>query len=84
MSDDIIGMEDMMLIYEVTDRFEIDRESISVPLEKEGTGDVVRLSDGGIEITVPATIATREWLPALQAELERLGFQLEEGDEDEP
>ena len=28
MSEEIIGMDDMMAIYEVTDRFGIDRESI--------------------------------------------------------
>ena len=40
MPGEIIGMEDMMAIYEVTDRFEIDRETISVPLEKLGDGSV--------------------------------------------
>ena len=34
MSDEIIGMDDMMAVYQVTDEFGIDRESISVPLEK--------------------------------------------------
>ena len=42
MSEQIIGMDDMMAVYEVTDRFGIDRETISVPLEKEGHGNVVR------------------------------------------
>jgi hypothetical protein len=83
MTDDIIGMEDMISIYEITDRFGIDRESISVPLEKMETGAVTRLPDGGIEITAPVTTSTREWLPVLQAELDRLGFQLKNDDEDE-
>ena len=84
MTEDIIGMEDMMSIYEVTDRFGIDRESISVPLEKAGKGAVSRQADGGIEITVPATVSTQEWLPVLQAQLEGLGLELQDGDEDEP
>ncbi|MCI0440836.1 MAG: hypothetical protein L0177_17150 [Chloroflexi bacterium] len=82
MGDDIIGMDDMMAIYEVTDRFDIDRESISVPLEKEGDGSVTRNLDGTLEITVPAVKPTREWLPVLEARLKQLGFLLAE-DEDE-
>ena len=82
MGDEIIGMEDMMAIYEVTDRFGIDRESISVPLEKGGTGAVRRQADG-VEILAPAAMPTREWLPTLGAELLRLGFELQASD-DEP
>ncbi len=80
MPDDIIGMDDMMAVFEVTDRFGIDREQISVPLEKSGLGAVRKDASGGVEIVVPAQVPTREWLPTLQAELERLGFQLQEED----
>ena len=83
MTDDIIGMQDMMAIYDVTDRFGIDREAISVPLEKAEAGGVSRQSGGGIEVTVPAKIPIRQWLPTLEAELERLGFALEDIDNDE-
>ncbi len=78
MTEDIIGMDDMMAVYEVTDRFGIDRESISVPLEKDGSGAVAKQPDGGVEITVPATMSTEAWLPALLAELQRLGFELQD------
>ena len=78
MTDDTIGMDDMMAVYEITDQFGIDRETISVPLEKEGDGTVSRQPDGALEIVVPATSTTREWLPALKAELQRLGFELQE------
>lgn len=82
MTNDIIGMDDMMAVYEVTDRFGIDRESISVPLEKDGAGAVSRQFTG-VEITVPLTIPVREWLPTLQGELVRLGFLiLEDGDDE--
>ncbi len=83
MTDDIIGMQDMMAIYEVTDRFGIDREAISVPLEKAEGGGVSRQSDGGIEVIVPATIPIRQWIPTLEAELERLGFMLGDIDHEE-
>ena len=82
MTEDIIGMEDMMAVYEVTDQFEIDRETISVPLEKEGSGSVQRQPNGGAEIIVPATVPVREWLPTLKGELERAGFQLAETEEE--
>jgi hypothetical protein len=76
MSDDIIGMEDMAAIYEITDLFEIDRETISVPLEKSGDGSVGATNDGAIEIVVPATVPIRDWLPVLRSAIEKLGFSL--------
>ena len=83
MAEEIIGMDDMMAIYEVTDRFGIDRESISVPLEKEGRGSVSTRTDGSVEITAPNAMPTSEWLPTLEDDLLRLGFELQ-SDEDEP
>ena len=83
MTDDIIGMQDMMAIYEVTDRFGIDREAISVPLEKAEAGGVSRQSNAGVEVTVPVNIPIRQWLATLEGELERLGFALEDIDSDE-
>ena len=83
MTDEIIGMADMMAVYEVTDRFAIDRETISVPLGKEGTGSVAKQPDGGVEIIVPATLPTRDWLPTLDADLEKLGFTRQSGPDEE-
>ena len=83
MTDEIIGMADMMAVYEVTDRFAIDRETISVPLGKEGAGSVERQPDGGVEITVPATVPTLDWLPTLEADLEKLGFTRQSGPDGE-
>ena len=81
MDDDIIGMEDIMAIYEVTDLFGIDREMIRVPLGKEGDGGVQGIPGGPVEITAPATRSTEEWLPVLREKLECLGFQ--RADEDD-
>ena len=80
MTEEIIGMDDMMAIYEVTDEFGIDRETISVPLEKEEDGAVSRQPDGSVEITVPVTMPIRNWLPTLRPSLQELGF--EPGDDD--
>lgn len=77
MSDSIIGMYDMGLIFEVTDAMGIDRESISVPLSKEDPGAVYKLATGEIEIVVPESIALDQWIPNMQAELEKLGYEFE-------
>ena len=81
MTNSIIGMEDMMAVYEVTDLFGIDRETISVPLEKVGDGEV-RRQPYGLEIVVPASIPVGEWLQTLKGTLVELGYELQE-EEDE-
>ncbi len=78
MVEGMIGMEDMGLIFEVTDAMGIDRESISVPLGKEDPGVVRLLSNGEIEIVVPESVPTEEWVATLRVELEKLGFEVEE------
>ena len=82
MADDIISMDDMMALYEVTDRFGIDREQISVPLEKSGGGSLSLQPSGAVEITVPANVPTRDWLPDLEADLKSKGFLEVEEDDD--
>jgi hypothetical protein len=79
-SDEIIGMDDMMAVYRVTDEFGIDRESISVPLDKGPAASASKLPDGSIEIVVPAGGAPDEWLPVLKKDLLGLGFEPVEED----
>ena len=55
MPDEIIGMADMGVIFSVTDRMGIHRESVSVELTKEDPGAVQAAPGGGVEITVPAS-----------------------------
>ena len=76
MTEELITMDDMQAIFEIIDLFEIDRETISVPLEKGLSGSVFALDDGSIEIVVPIGIPIREWLPELQAGIEGLGFSV--------
>ena len=64
MSDEIIGMDDMMAVYRVTDEFGIDRESISVPLEKGPAVSASKQPDGSVEIVVPVVSTSREAAPA--------------------
>jgi hypothetical protein len=78
MVEDIIGMHEMGLIFQVTDAMGIDRESISVPLGKEDPGAVRKLPSGDVEIVVPYSVPLEEWLATLQAELEKLGYEMEQ------
>ena len=79
--EDMIGMADMGLIFEVTDGLGIDRESLRVDLTKEDPGSVQRGAGGNIEVVVPLTTPLQDWLPVLRAELEKLGFSEEEAEE---
>jgi hypothetical protein len=81
MSDEIIGMDDMMAVYTVTDEFGIDRESISVPLEKGAVVAASKRPDGSVEIVVPAGETLDGWLSVLRDNLLELGFALAEEDE---
>jgi hypothetical protein len=75
--DEIINMEDMDAVYEISDALGIDRESINVELGKEdpgawgkGTGGMMKQEV--FEITLPLTTPLEEWLPTLRKGLEEL------------
>ena len=72
---DIITMADMGLVFDVTDLFGIDRETISVELSKEDPGVVEKSSDGSLEITLPLSTPVDAWSPTLLGDLERLGYE---------
>ena len=72
---DIITMADMAQVFDVTDAFGIDRETISVELSKEDPGLVQLAGNGGLEITLPLSTALDAWASTLNAELKRLGYQ---------
>jgi hypothetical protein len=59
-------------ILALTDRLEIHRESVAIPLGRRDPGGVRRLGNGKIEITVPAGDFA-EWLGGLEAQLRGLG-----------
>ena len=74
MAEDVISMADMGVVFAVTDALGIDRELVSVPLEKEDPGAVRRLSSGEIEIVVPQTVPPEQWVVSLRDGLRDLGF----------
>ena len=83
MPDEIISMQDMGVIFSVTDPMGIHRESVSVELTKEDPGSIGRSSSGVVQITVPETGTIEEFCQRLQTELEALGYTIQDLDEDE-
>ena len=87
MPDEIINMTDMEIIFSGPDAMGIHRESVSVELTKEDPGSINRAGGGNIEITIPETGTVEEFAQLLQAELEGMGYESkdldDEDDEDE-
>ena len=59
-------------ILELTDRLEIHRESVAIPLARRDPGGVRKLPNGSIEITVPADGDFALWLGGLEERLRTL------------
>ena len=83
MPDQIIDMSDMAAVFSVTDQMGIHRESVRVELSKEDPGSIGRTGDNIIEITLPETELLEEFTARLQTELESMGYEAQEVDEDE-
>ena len=83
MPDQIIDMSDMAAVFSVTDLMGIHRESVRVELTKEDPGSIGRTGDNIIEIILPETELLEEFTARLQAELEAMGYEAQEVDEDE-
>ena len=78
MPEGIINMDDMNLIFSVTDAMGIHRESVSVELSKEDPGAIGQAAGGKVEITVPESGTVAEFAQRLKSELEAMGYT--EGD----
>ena len=83
MPDEIIDMQAMAVIFTVTDVLGIHRESVRVELTKEDPGSIERTANGMIEITVPESGTVEEFSQRLQTELEAMGYEPHELDEDD-
>ena len=82
----IITMQDMQVIFGVTDLMGIHRESVSVELTKEDPGAITQGAAGKIEITVPESETVEQFALRLRAELDALGYtevELADDEEDE-
>ena len=83
MPDGIIDMQDMGIIFSVTDLMGIHREGVSVELSKEDPGLINKSDRGIIEITIPETGTVEEFAQRLRSELEGMGYEEQESDEDD-
>lgn len=77
MADGIITMEEIGMVYDVTDELGIDREDLNIELGKEDPGSWSRAPGGMmrsevIAITLPLSTPLDDWLPALEAGLREL------------
>lgn len=59
-------------IFEILDRLAISREAVVIPLRPQGTGSVKRLSNGKLEIVVPADIPFEQWYASLEGVLRQV------------
>ena len=75
MAEELISMEDMGAIFEVTDALEIHRESVRVELTKEDPGSIQRVADGMVEITLPVNESVEIFCRKLRIDLEAMGFE---------
>jgi len=75
MAEELIGMDDMAAIFEVTDSLGIHRESVRVELTKEDPGSIQKVADGMVEITLPSNESTEIFCRKLRIDLEAMGYQ---------
>jgi len=75
MAEELISMEDMESIFEVTDSLGIHRESVRVELTKEDPGSIQKVADGMVEITLPVNESADVFCRKLRIDLEAMGYQ---------
>ena len=69
----IITMDDMAVVFSVTDDFGIHRESVSVELAREDPGEI-SVNGGKVEITLPASLSPSDFASTIRSELEISGY----------
>ncbi len=64
--------DQILRILEITDSFNLHRESIFIPLKTEENGSITILPDGHLRIVCPEAGQFAAWLVELRVELERI------------
>ncbi len=75
MAEELIGMDDMAAIFEVTDALGIHRESVRVELTKEDPGSIRKAGGGMVEITLPVNESAEVFCRKLRIDLEAMGYE---------
>lgn len=64
-----VSFEQITQVLEVTDRLEISREWVEIPLSPAHPGRVEKLPNGKIEIVVDSEVPFDEWLNSLEEKI---------------
>lgn len=59
-------------IFVILDRLDISREAVIIPLRPQGAGSIKRLSNGKLELVVPADIPFDEWYASLESAIKHV------------
>jgi len=59
-------------IFVILDRLSISREAVVIPLRPQGEGSVKRLSNGKLEIIVPADLSFEQWYASLEGAIRQI------------
>jgi hypothetical protein len=59
-------------IFTILDRLSISREAVVIPLRPQGGGGVKRLSNGKLEIIVPADLPFEQWYTSLEGTIRQI------------
>ena len=59
-------------IFVILDRLGISREAVVIPLRPQGEGNVRTLSNGKLEIIVPANVPFEHWYASLEGTIQQL------------
>ena len=59
-------------IFVILDRLPISREAVVIPLRPQGEGSVKRLSNGKLEIIVPADLSFEQWYASLEGAIRQI------------
>ncbi len=61
-----VSFQQITQILELTDRLEISREWVEIPLSPDSPGTVRKLANGKLEIVVDADVPFDEWFASLE------------------
>jgi hypothetical protein len=64
--------DQILRVLEITDSFNIHRETVFIPLQAEKAGSAMILPDGRLQITCPDSGNFEEWLNELRTQLEKM------------
>jgi hypothetical protein len=67
-----LGPEHVMRILELTDSFNISRESVTIPLVTEEKGSITTLPDGHLRIVCPGDANFDAWMKELRDRFQKM------------